>query len=222
MTTLEKFWRGDVCLWKAYWLFGIAGLIFLPIIAVILTAVIGNLVLTDFPYPLFKIWVSSLSLVYIAYAIFIVVVIFRCTKSYQGSLKWAFCAKVSILALTATICGLAVWANHVPASYVTDPDFVLLDEIPSKDKAHVLLIYNYDTGALGYSRVFWAVVPAEHRALNLNNYRLPDGYKGVGWTSSSELIVQQWEPYYYIENYRNIKNGDTYLGVKVKLIAAKE
>ena len=81
-----------------------------------------------------------------------------------------------------------------------------------------MLIYRFDAGAFGDGRVFWAVTPADATKPNLVNYELPDGYKANGWTADNELIVEKWEPYYYRQKLGELKTGDTFNGVKVKLV----
>lgn len=71
----------------------------------------------------------------------------------------------------------------------TDPAFILLESHPSPDKRFVLLVYHFDTGAFGYSRLWWAVTPTNYGGINLEPYELPDGYMGVGWAATGELEV---------------------------------
>jgi hypothetical protein len=91
-----------------------------------------------------------------------------------------------------------------------------------------LLEYQYDHGALGYSRTWWAVTPPAFEGLDLTPYELPYGYKAVGWSPTSELLVHSWEPYYYSDctwafskftievcKTPTLTTGDLFKGVRV-------
>jgi hypothetical protein len=47
---------------------------------------------------------------------------------------------------------------------------------------------------------------------------MPDGYKANGWTADDELIVEKWEPYYYRQRLGELKDGDIFNVVKVKMV----
>jgi hypothetical protein len=102
----------------------------------------------------------------------------------------------------------------------TDVAFILREGEPSPDGQHIRLVYQYDTGAFGYSRVWWAVAPIVYEGLNLARYELPDGYKAKGWSDSGDLIVEQWKPYYYPDEIVELKTGDRFHGVRVQVGAA--
>jgi hypothetical protein len=53
------------------------------------------------------------------------------------------------------------------------------------------------------------------------NYELPDGYTTNGWTVDDESIVEKWEPYYYRQKLCELKDGDIFNGVKVKMVKAE-
>jgi hypothetical protein len=107
-------------------------------------------------------------------------------------------------------------ANERKAS---DRTFILIDEKVSNDSKYKLISYKFDTGALGYSRIFWAVVPYQYHDLDLRSFELPDGYKGIGWSGKNELQAEEWKPYYHIERDFKLSNGDLYKGVHVKIIS---
>ena len=69
----------------------------------------------------------------------------------------------------------------------TDDDFVSLDNLLSPDGKTRIVVYHYDTGAFGYSRVWWAVVPAASRGVNLIPFELPDGYQAIGWSNEGDV-----------------------------------
>lgn len=97
--------------------------------------------------------------------------------------------------------------------------FILIDEKVSKDSKYKLISYKFDIGALGYSRIFWAVVPYQYHDLDLRSFELPDGYKGIGWSDNNELLAEEWKPYYHIERDYELSDGDFYKGVHVKIIS---
>ncbi len=105
---------------------------------------------------------------------------------------------------------------------VTDDAFIMMEDIVSPDGQHRILVYQYDTGAFGYSRVWWTVTPNEYRDLNLADYEIPDGYKAVGWSNEGELLVSKWEPYYYRQKLGELNTGDVFMDVKVRLVQKSE
>ena len=94
----------------------------------------------------------------------------------------------------------------------------MLEKVLSPDAQHALLIYNLDTGALGYSRTWWAVVPASYGGLNLADYDLPDGWQAAGWSPAGELLVQKWKPYYDVDRPHNFVTGEKFRGVTVRVV----
>ena len=118
----------------------------------------------------------------------------------------------------AIVAGVVVLRGTRPIREVrrsTDPAFVLLESEPSPDGLHVRLAYRFDIGATGYSRVWWAVVPADHAGINLVEHELPAGFKARGWTGSGSLIVEAWDPYYFHDRRVELKSGDTVHGVRI-------
>jgi hypothetical protein len=105
---------------------------------------------------------------------------------------------------------------------VSDENFIMLENVLSPNGKNRILIYQYDNGGFGYGRAFWAAVPSDFQNLNLVEYELPDGYKTEGWTSENELKISKWKPYYYIEKEVDIKTGDVFKGIKVKLVENTE
>jgi hypothetical protein len=63
-----------------------------------------------------------------------------------------------------------------------------------------------------------AVTPADATNPNLVKYELPDGYQANGWTGDNELIVEKWEPYYYRQKLSELKDGDIFNGLKIKIV----
>ena len=101
---------------------------------------------------------------------------------------------------------------------VSDENFIMLENTPSPNGKFRILIFQYDTGGFGYSRVFWAITPSEFENLNLVECELPDGYRTEGWTNENELLISKWKPYYYIEKEVDIETGEVFKDVKVRLI----
>lgn len=104
-----------------------------------------------------------------------------------------------------------------PDHYRTDKDFVLISEVVSNDKKFKIVEYQFDHGGFGYSRVFWAITPADNEKLNLGDYLLPDGYKALSWTNDNEAVIEKWEPYYYKNKEVDLKTGDTFNDVKIRV-----
>ena len=104
-----------------------------------------------------------------------------------------------------------------PEHYKTDKEFVLISEVTSNNKKFKIVEYHFDQGGLGYSRVFWAITPAENGKLNHGDYLLPDGYKALSWTGDNEALIEKWEPYYYKDEEVDLKTGDTFNDVKIRV-----
>ena len=101
---------------------------------------------------------------------------------------------------------------------MSDPDIVVLENVLSPNKDFRILIYQFDAGAFGYSRVFWAVTPEATQGVNISKFILPDGYRAEGWTEQNELTISEWQPYYHIQDAVELRTGDSLHGVKVEVI----
>jgi len=102
----------------------------------------------------------------------------------------------------------------------SDKAFILIEEKISNNKTHKLITFKFHITGLGYSRIYWAIIPANYivyERLDLSDYLLPEGYMGIGWSKDNELVIEEWRPYYYMGRNRNLKNGDIFKGVKIKL-----
>ncbi len=117
----------------------------------------------------------------------------------------------------------------------TDPDFILRVNSMSPNGELRLLEYQYDIGALGYSRTWWAVTPPRFEGLDLTPYEMPYGYMAVGWSPANELLVESWKPYYYSDctlafsgitmqlcTPPTLSTGDLFQGARVVVTAHKE
>ncbi len=94
-------WRGEIALWKAFWLFGVGGglLLALPIFSTMMA-------LTDVPdVPddnTALIIVTALGFL-LVYLVWVFVGIWRSATGYQGDRVWAVCAKIAVGLETAKI-----------------------------------------------------------------------------------------------------------------------
>jgi len=118
---------------------------------------------------------------------------------------------VLVMAISATACG-------EPHRYLTDKSCIVMENMLSPNKKFRLLTYRFAAGAFDDGRVFWAVTPADAINPNLVSYELPDGYQTIGWTVDNELKVEKWEPYYHRRKLGELKDGDIFDGVKVKIV----
>ncbi len=130
---------------------------------------------------------------------------------------WISSIGVAVLVALAYLLDLRYLFSETPRR-ISDPDFIMLENVPSPNQQHRILIYQYDTGAFGYSRAWWSVTPDSYQNLDLTDYELPDGYMTKGWSEQNEVLVEKWEPYYYRQKLGDLKTGDIFQGVKVRLI----
>lgn len=98
-----------------------------------------------------------------------------------------------------------------------DSSFVLLKSELSPDRQFKFFEYQFDNGGFGYSRVFWSVIKNDSTVTDLEMGLLPDGYKTLSWTDSSELIIEKWEPYYFKEREIELSDNNTINNVTIKL-----
>ena len=99
--------------------------------------------------------------------------------------------------------------------FIIDEHFVLLKDSVSPNGEYKYLTYQYDTGAFGYSRVFWSVIRVGDEGKDILREKIPDGYKIKGWTENNELELIKWEPYYYKDDYVDLKTGSEFKGIKL-------
>ncbi|MBT3905364.1 MAG: hypothetical protein HOB79_17010 [Rhodospirillaceae bacterium] len=91
--TIIRVWRGELALWKTFWLFGVGGgLLFgLPIFGALLA-------LTDVPDDhTASIFLFALGFLFV-YLAWIFVGIWRSANKYQGDPAWAVLAKIVVAA----------------------------------------------------------------------------------------------------------------------------
>jgi hypothetical protein len=98
-----------------------------------------------------------------------------------------------------------------------DSSFVLISSSPSPDETYKYYEYQFDNGGFGYSRVFWTVIKNGSTEVELQNGLIPDGYKVIGWTNESELILEKWEPYYHVGEKIELEDGMKINKVKIIL-----
>jgi len=103
----------------------------------------------------------------------------------------------------------------------SDPAFILLGDELAPDGMSRIVRFQYDTGAFGYSRVWWAIAPASYEQINLVDYELPDGYMAEGWGSDGKLLVSKWIPYYFAKGEKvkvELHFGDVYKGRTIEIV----
>ncbi len=74
--------------------------------------------------------------------------------------------------------------------YVSDKDFIEISREYSPNKEKVILVYNYDTGAFGYSRAFTAILDANNLENNLLPNNLPDKYYNAKWLDNNTVETE--------------------------------
>ena len=95
---ISRLWRGEIPLWKSFWLFGVGGgtLLGLPIFSTMLA-------LTDVPDEATAlVFVSALGFL-LLYLTWVFVGIWRAAGRYAGNPTWAILAKLAVGAETAKI-----------------------------------------------------------------------------------------------------------------------
>ena len=123
---------------------------------------------------------------------------------------------ILLLAGGLTFAGyLALSRSLERTARVSDEYFILREELPSPDGSHVALGYQYDHGGLGYSRMWWAVVPKNFEQLNLAEYELPDRYRPTRWEENGVLVVETGKMY---SSSGDLATGDDIHGVQVRVV----
>ncbi len=107
-------------------------------------------------------------------------------------------------------------AFHVEHNLM-EPGFILLRSEVSPDNKHQFFEYQFDNGGFGYSRVFWSVIENDSTVSGLENGLLPDGYRILKWSDNSELLIEKWTPYYYMDKKVGLKSGELINGVQLLL-----
>jgi hypothetical protein len=90
---IKSLWRGEVKLWKIFWIYGIAAVILIPFLLpyffVIMSSTFPKIPDIVYIYPSF--------FIYAAYGLLVIVGIWRSADKYQGPKKWVFLAKLTII-----------------------------------------------------------------------------------------------------------------------------
>jgi uncharacterized membrane protein len=100
---ITQLWRGEITLWKTFWLFGVGGglALGLPIFSAMLA-------LTDVPDDTTaSIFLSALGFL-LVYLTWVFVGIWRAANKYQGDEAWVVLAKIPVVAGTFNIALLVV------------------------------------------------------------------------------------------------------------------
>jgi hypothetical protein len=106
------------------------------------------------------------------------------------------------------------------SAYGSEKTFLLIEEKKSNTGKYTLLIYKFHIAGLGYTRIYWAVLPCGHvgrEREDLSAYELPEGYMGIGWSENDELVIEEWRPYYFMGRNTVLKTGDMFKGVRIRL-----
>jgi hypothetical protein len=123
-----------------------------------------------------------------------------------------------ILTVCLLIGTAGAGCGDAPGTKITDDDLKVWRNTLSPNGRNRIVIYQHDNGALGYGRIFWSVTAENVNGIDLSRFTLPDGYRAEGWTADNELEVSKWQPYYGIRESREIRNGDLFNGVKVRMV----
>ena len=67
--------------------------------------------------------------------------------------------------------------------------------------------------------MFWSVVKANSLNPDLSKSLIPDEYHIKGWSENNELILEEWEPYYYKSEEVDLSSGMEFLGVKIIVLS---
>jgi hypothetical protein len=126
--------------------------------------------------------------------------------------------KFFVVAFFAIVGASVIACGTSAATKISDKDLRVWRNTLSPKGGSRIVIYQHDTGALGYGRVFWAVTPADIENIDLANFKLPDGYRAEGWTRDGDLQVSKWQPYYGIRDKRTLNEGDSFNGQTVRLV----
>ena len=107
MKCLRNTWNGDIALWKAFWLLGVLGYVFVRLAEVIifrlgmsLRPFFPMLFLTDRSLLIMtSVLIATLCLLLGPYTIFTVIVVWRSSKRYVGPRFLKYAARVAIVVI---------------------------------------------------------------------------------------------------------------------------
>jgi hypothetical protein len=97
------------------------------------------------------------------------------------------------------------------------PSLNMLTESISPDQKYKYYEYQFDNGALGYSRVFWSVRLDDDKSNDLKKGIIPNGYKITGWSEDSKLILQKWKPYYESKTVYELEGTTVFNNIPIKV-----
>ncbi len=104
---------------------------------------------------------------------------------------------------------------------LNEPNLNILSDSKSPNEKYKYYEYQFDKGALGYSKVFWSVIENDESINDLKSGLIPSGYKIIGWNDDSELILQKWKPYYESNTTYELNNKTEFNGVKIHISNTK-
>ena len=96
-----------------------------------------------------------------------------------------------------------------------EPNLIILSDSISPNQKYKYYEYQFDKGALGYSRIFWSVIKIDKNENNLGKGLIQEGYKIIGWNKKNELIIKEWNPTSELKTVSELKNGTIINGIKI-------
>lgn len=104
---------------------------------------------------------------------------------------------------------------------LNEKNIVILRSETSPNKIYIFYEYQFDQGGMGYSRVFWSAIKNDSEISSLEDGLLPDGYRIIGWSDNSELLIEEWELYYYKNTSNELRDKEIFKGIPIILSATK-
>ncbi|MEZ4878216.1 MAG: hypothetical protein R2805_11780 [Flavobacterium sp.] len=101
---------------------------------------------------------------------------------------------------------------------LNEPNLIILSDSISPNKKYKYYEYQFDKGALGYSRIFWSIIENNKKENDLGKGLIPQGYKIVGWNEKNELILSEWNPTTELKIVSELKNGTIINGMKINIV----
>ena len=88
--TINRFWKGEITLWRSYWLIGeLLNALFILVIINLDIYLLGNNEVTNYiPFLDFSNFSLLLKLILVFWTVFISIGIWRSAENYNGSIIW--------------------------------------------------------------------------------------------------------------------------------------
>lgn len=140
MNLIKRLWRGEIPLWKTFWLYGVL----LPIVVSILYPILLTIVV-HFIF-IYIAYIFTLGILGLIYSVIIFVAIWGSAGKYEGDKIWAWLSKILVIFMAAIfllVVSLSVFSIH----------HSLVNRNPNKNSSTVEKFLSYDKN---YSYVgFW-------------------------------------------------------------------